>query len=331
MIILLILLTVLTPIIVFTLYKNSKLSLEKRNLFIKIYLILLIILGIVIYFCFPLKTVEQFSTPIDEVFIISNILSNKDINRLLQDLPSQKFYTARHNSYPTTDFPVHHIPWLEEKIASSILFEKIAQNYNVDINDIWLRDAFVIKYNTQGQSSLKTHIDQSRFSFILQISDPDKDFTGGGTSFILPNNKISEPLSAPVGGAIIFKGGEKKHLGKKVETGERIIIAGFVDHATNYIQRPHLLYNIKKMMKDANTSTPTEFIQALRNETYIPPNNSMKMKFFIKSLKEYNFDPNEDIETFQNKIKLICGKIEKFIDNKRRKNIPINSNTVYPS
>ena len=120
-------------LISYILTQQLNLSTKKKNFAI---IICLVLLTSLIYFYFINKNKEKFlKTPVDEVYINTNILSNKDIQRLLHELPSQKFYTARHGNYPTTDFPLHHISWLEQKIASSSLFDKIAEIYNVDIND----------------------------------------------------------------------------------------------------------------------------------------------------------------------------------------------------
>lgn len=73
------------------------------------------------------------------------------------------------------------------------------------------------------QSSLRTHWDESCFSFIVQLNNLD-EFEGGGTKFA----HASEALSVAPGEAMCFCG-YNLHEGVRIARGARYLLTGFVD------------------------------------------------------------------------------------------------------
>ena len=124
---------------------------------------------------------------------------------------------------------------------------------------MWLEDAFIVKYSVAeagGQPGLGFHRDDSELSFNLLLSDPNTDFTGGGTAFVLDgpgqpaahggggdeelNQGESDAhasssgttpeatLVAPARGEMLSHFGRLSHAGNPVVSGTRYILAGFV-------------------------------------------------------------------------------------------------------
>ena len=47
------------------------------------------------------------------------------------------------------------------------------------MDELWLEDCFVVKYEHDGQPGLGSHADDSELSFNLLLSEPGVDFEGG--------------------------------------------------------------------------------------------------------------------------------------------------------
>lgn len=95
---------------------------------------------------------------------------------------------------------------------------------------------FVIKYNaSDASSSLYTHKDNSDVSFILLLSDPEKDFEGGGTYFY----DLNENLYLKQGDALVFNG-QLVHEAAHITKGLRYVIAGFTLFDRNFLKMKRL-------------------------------------------------------------------------------------------
>ena len=95
---------------------------------------------------------------------------------------------------------------------------------------------FIIKYNaSDASSSLYTHKDNSDISFILLLSDPKKDFEGGGTYFY----DLNENLNLRQGDALVFNG-QLVHEAAHITKGLRYVIAGFSLFDENYLKMKRL-------------------------------------------------------------------------------------------
>ena len=127
----------------------------------------------------------------------------------------------------TTDVEVRLIPDLDRMLSPLLrtrVFPALAELFGLEPAWLLLRELFLVRYSSDEQCSLPPHVDQSYFSFVIQLSDP-AEVCGGGTAF----EHLSHPVSAPPGGSLLFAGGVCPHAGAAVTKGERIVITGFVD------------------------------------------------------------------------------------------------------
>ena len=88
--------------------------------------------------------------------------------------------TTRHENYPTTDIKIENI---QSVFTFMILFIKtidnlICKSYNIEIENIDIKDMFIAKYDANYQNSLDMHVDgnESNISISILLND---DFEGG--------------------------------------------------------------------------------------------------------------------------------------------------------
>ena len=120
------------------------------------------------------------------------------------------------------------LEWLRGKLQSTITPALCAQ-FGLDAEQVWLEDAFVIKYEAAegGQPGLGFHRDDSELSFNILLSSP-AGFTGGGTSFHLDETGDQATTLAPQRGEMLSHFGRLNHAGNPVSDGTRYVLAGFV-------------------------------------------------------------------------------------------------------
>lgn len=132
---------------------------------------------------------------------------------------------GHHDAHPTRDLVVASVPyvlsWLNQRLNSTIL-PALAHQFGVDPSDLWLTDAFVVKYAADGQPGLAHHVDDSEISFNILLSD-EATFEGGGTHFDALGSAIT-----PAQGEMVSHCGLLRHAGREVTAGARYILAGFV-------------------------------------------------------------------------------------------------------
>ena len=135
--------------------------------------------------------------------------------------------TSRHHEVPTTDLPLHELvdlhSWFYQRWNATIrpLLRMQFQLKSKKLNrDIFLHDAFVVRYDTDRQRYLPPHYDESTHSFIISLNS---DFKGGGTYM----HPLGKTLSPSVGGMLTFSGGEILHSGDPTVCGVRYILAAF--------------------------------------------------------------------------------------------------------
>jgi len=132
--------------------------------------------------------------------------------------------TKRHKIYPTTDLPLNKIVNIYSFVLNS--FEDIIQfvknSYCLDKNYIFhINDIFIVKYDSNGQSNLELHSDESDLSINILLSNPD-DFEGGGTYF---EDGITTCLER---GDALIHCGKTKHSGLKITKGNRYLLVAFI-------------------------------------------------------------------------------------------------------
>ena len=192
--------------------------------------------------------------------------------------------TDRHAQYATTDFAVEDCPtlrnWWNPRIEETVL-PTLAKLYDVARSDLELDDLFIVKYEASEaadaglggerggggaaaaggggerpsratQDRLANHHDDTLLSFSVLLSDPHRDFEGGGTSFAASDwmkeeqggevdfRSVVEEVDAfdesrlidvvkPAGrGDLFCHCGRLLHGGAAVTRGKRTLLVGFV-------------------------------------------------------------------------------------------------------
>ena len=111
--------------------------------------------------------------------------------------------------------------WLNGKLRE-VIWPTLAAQFGLHTSELWLQDAFVVRYEPDGQRGLAPHLDDSELSFNIALSDPDA-FSGGGTSFEAAGQTLR-----PQQGQMVSHFGRVFHAGEPVTSGTRHILAGFV-------------------------------------------------------------------------------------------------------
>ena len=164
-----------------------------------------------------------------KVYILNDLISKEICLWIIYE--SEKYAKEihwsreRHKEYPTIDNNINKIKSINNYIYNITylnIIPFIEKKYNLNINSLGIHEIFIVKYNLNGQIKLEEHIDGSEFSFIITLNN---DFTGGGTKFKYIESKI---VTDP-GDVIVFCG-KHKHKGIEIKSGERYIIAGFLNY-----------------------------------------------------------------------------------------------------
>ena len=137
--------------------------------------------------------------------------------------------TKRVKDYPTTDFDTADIPevlFMVHNIVYGTIVPKMASSFGIDAHKLGIGEVFIVKYEARKgrQRSLKAHVDESDFSFIVALND---EYEGGGTRFV----QESIVKKAQKGSGVTFCG-NMKHEGLSVVKGKRYILAGFMNYRT---------------------------------------------------------------------------------------------------
>lgn len=134
--------------------------------------------------------------------------------------------TQRHKDYPTVDVEIDDRTPELKKTVFSLISERITpiieEKYNIPKGIIGITEAFVIKYDMNGQRQLAPHLDGSEFSFIIMLND---EYEGGGTYFV--NEEIFVGKGSP--GTVVIFCGQNKHMARPITSGTRYILAGFMN------------------------------------------------------------------------------------------------------
>eukprot|EP00494_Astrolonche_serrata_P030098 UN30365 len=124
--------------------------------------------------------------------------------------------TDRHENFPTTDLPLHNVPTLFKLIQPIlvIMLEFIFEHHNIIVPHF--EEAFIVKYETDGQQGLNFHMDDSIITFQVALND---DFVGGGTYFNADELTIHRKMGE---GYTFF--GSRLHSGLPITKGVRYIL-----------------------------------------------------------------------------------------------------------
>ncbi len=193
---------------------------------------------------------------------VRSLLSDQEVSRALEIAlnyaqQNSKFQSPdddRHVSFATCDFPVDECEELETFLDSTDLntrlFDKFAELYGIEADDLAFDDLFVAYYQAKnGDTSdnimdrLELHRDGSLFSVSLLLNPPD-EFEGGGTFY---DALRDEPVSGILceGGAIrperagdaVLHCGKILHGADVVTKGRRVVLVGFIDLSQRSVRR----------------------------------------------------------------------------------------------
>jgi hypothetical protein len=144
--------------------------------------------------------------------------------------------TRRHKNYPTTDIPIEKISNIFNLCLHSFneIFDKIKISYCLPEYLLFnINDMFIVKYDSEIQSTLEPHCDGSFLSINILLSNQN-DFEGGGTSF---KDGITTFLNQ---GDAIVHSGKILHSGNKITKGKRYVLIAFTN----------ILVNVENDLKD---------------------------------------------------------------------------------
>lgn len=131
---------------------------------------------------------------------------------------------AQHGRYTTEDIKMGSLGdaraiSIFEQRAVSPLITQIAEAFQLSATSLEVSDAFLVRYDPNGQASLPRHRDGSIVSATVSLSNSD-DYVGGGTC-------IDGITFCPEqGGAVLFAGA-RVHSGQLVTKGTRYILTIF--------------------------------------------------------------------------------------------------------
>uniref|UniRef100_A0A6C0BCV9 Fe2OG dioxygenase domain-containing protein n=1 Tax=viral metagenome TaxID=1070528 RepID=A0A6C0BCV9_9ZZZZ len=142
----------------------------------------------------------------------------------------------RHKNYPTTDLPVREIQSLSiplMNLSIKDILPLIANYYDLNPYFLNIIDLFVVKYDVKGQNHLGFHRDGSIISFNILLNN---QFEGGGTiiNHIGNDNNVEQIIHESERGELFIHSGKLMHSGRKITSGKRYIIVGFVEYIFNF-------------------------------------------------------------------------------------------------
>eukprot|EP00908_Phaeocystis_cordata_P019411 Transcript_30924.p2 GENE.Transcript_30924~~Transcript_30924.p2 ORF type:complete len:357 (-),score=130.29 Transcript_30924:284-1354(-) len=127
------------------------------------------------------------------------------------------------------------LSWLNAKLESHIWPVLAAQFGQRTAEEMWLYDAFLLKFDCQpGRSGLGIHVDDDGLglSFNLLLSSPDA-FEGGGTWFEERGETVT-----PQQGEMVSHHGGLRHASVPTAGGLRYILVGFLRAPTLIVEPP---------------------------------------------------------------------------------------------
>lgn len=143
--------------------------------------------------------------------------------------PPAGWKKQRHKSYPTTDLNV--VDDLEEVdrtylqgLLDARLSPLLERVFGVSRDCIRAYDMFIVRYDGDGQQSLRKHTDSSHISFNILLND---GFIGGGTRY---HNRVDDTSIDvnPETGSILLHSARLHHEGLATTSGIRYIFVGFM-------------------------------------------------------------------------------------------------------
>jgi len=202
----------------------------------------------------------------------------------------------RHYAVPTTDIPVHEIPelltWFKSMLATR-LRPLVALQFGEDEVgaegcNIYINDAFVVRYDAKLQKHLPLHRDQSTHSFTIALNSTE-DYEGGGT-FVVSLGAALNPL---MGGVLSFRGDSLLHGADPVIRGRRYVLVAFC-----YVSSEHTKKS--RIHPSANASSnilKRDHVQCIHN-TNESLSSKRKKKNIMRSVNNTIFQKSTNEDSF---------------------------------
>lgn len=170
---------------------------------------------------------------VDEEFdgaFVYPLFTKEFCNKIIEEAEHAQVWTfARHEFYPTTDFVLTEIGF--DKIYYDLLWEFVMpmaiHKYGLEGKgwDQLTAENFLARYTPDTQGHLSIHHDHSHITALVNLSEKDEDYLGGGTWF-WRQKKLSKP---PQGYVSVHPGNiTHKHGARPVLDGKRYIIVSFM-------------------------------------------------------------------------------------------------------
>eukprot|EP00929_Paragymnodinium_shiwhaense_P058703 TRINITY_DN29410_c0_g1_i2.p1 TRINITY_DN29410_c0_g1~~TRINITY_DN29410_c0_g1_i2.p1 ORF type:complete len:457 (+),score=122.19 TRINITY_DN29410_c0_g1_i2:113-1483(+) len=179
---------------------------------------------------------ESWAIPdtLQEPDTIDDFLSVEECERLMVAVNAVAAVTGwrtdRHRGVATRDIKSRNVPetdaWLRS-VVQERLFPYLSKKHGFETSTFSFKDLFYVYYNKEeegGQTSCGLHRDGGIVSFMMLLN-PAEEFTGGGTYFDHPVNKLYKPGQ---GDCITFSG-KARHCGAPITAGRRMLLVGFLD------------------------------------------------------------------------------------------------------
>lgn len=141
----------------------------------------------------------------------------------------------RHQFYPTTDFVLSEIGFDEVFRALMVEYAMPMSVHMFGLEgegwDDMRTENFMARYTPQTQGHLTIHHDASDITTLINLSEPDVDFEGGGTWF-----HRQKRLYRPKRGSLSIHPGSitHKHGARAVNKGERYIMVSFMQNTKKW-------------------------------------------------------------------------------------------------
>lgn len=167
--------------------------------------------------------------PIDGVFCVP-FFTDEFCTKIREEADYlDQWTTDRHDFYPTTDIVI-------DKIGFNEIYNDLLKRFVMPMNihmfelegegwDNMESENFLAKYTPKAQGHLSIHHDASDITALVNLSQPDDEFTGGGTWF-----RRQKSLYRPPKGSLSIHPGNitHKHGARAVTSGQRFIMVSFM-------------------------------------------------------------------------------------------------------
>jgi hypothetical protein len=169
-------------------------------------------------------------TPLHAVHVVPNVVPRNVCELIVRESSARRFDTGRHKHFPTVDVPLRkltHSHRTFSRLLEDAIYPELRKRFRLSANcQLLIVDLFVVRYAKKGRgemTELDEHRDGSIVSFNIPLN-PAREYSGGGTFFPGLGKCFREQR-----GTLIMHCGKLKHAGRKLYSGVRYLLVGFVN------------------------------------------------------------------------------------------------------